>query len=67
MSSVGGLRDSERHDVVGGEFEGGAGRAQAGLVHKFRASVLVADVDGIAAAAVVGVELARIDPDDGEV
>lgn len=52
----------ERHETVGGEFEG----SQIDLVHEFLARVLVAYVDAVAAV-VLGVELARVDLDDGEV
>ena len=57
----------ERHKTVDRKYgRGGAGVVQIDLVQEFLACVLVAYTDGVAAV-VVGVELARIDLDDGEV
>ena len=57
----------KRYDMVGGEFEGRrAGGVQTYLVHELLARIIVAYIDAFAAV-VTGVELSRVDLDDGEV
>ena len=55
----------ERHEAVGGEFEGrSAGGVQIDLVHKILPCVLSAYVD--VAAVILVVEHVRVDLDDGK-